>query len=81
MFQLLSGTDKGKQLPSALNDPFNKSSLESIMIYSRRTYRGQIIFVGSVDFQNGNTSGTQKFESSQFVQLVQKMEQFIQQLD
>lgn len=46
---------------SVIKDPFNKRSIESIMIHFSKDYFNKEIgfWKATVDFKNGNTSGSQ----------------------
>lgn len=80
MLNLLQ-TRKGHDRPSELRDPFQKDSFDKMLIASRhRIGSGKIYFWGEIQFQNGNTSGAQRFEADTFLELVQQMENFANQL-
>lgn len=79
-------TDKIKEqlnLPSDFKFPFQKNCLEGIYISLGKKLLiqgGGFEWTGSISFKNGNTNGTQKFESNDFRDIVKQMEIFLNDL-
>ena len=67
--------------PTILNDPFEADNIVDITVYSRRNpYNGSVFNRGTVEFQNGNTKGEQRFEGSSFDDIVLQIKSFIESL-
>lgn len=67
------------ELPSSINNPFNKQSIDSIFISGYPDpwkSDGSWKIEGSVQFKNGNTRGEQRFESNNFGELLNKIANF-----
>lgn len=65
-----------KQL-SILNDPFKKDKVQRIHIF---VYPQENRCSGGIKFQNGATTGEQEFKAETLVEIVKKMEAFINTL-
>ena len=66
-------------LPSELNDPFSKTKIISVhVLYS--TFFNKWSANGTIEFQNGDTKGEQKFRGETFDEVVIKMKAFIENL-
>ena len=70
------------KLPSLINDPFNKTSIENITVrYSKSIFSDTWSATGYVYFKNNDTKGEQKFEGETFDEVVIKIKQFIDKLN
>lgn len=67
---------------SGLNDPFKKECLKNISIFADRSMFSPYYFSfsGSVEFQNGNTKGEQRFEGSSLDDIYNKIYEFCENL-
>jgi ABC-type antimicrobial peptide transport system permease subunit len=71
-----------EKLPSIINDPFKKSKVKSI-----RVHYGEKVFgigwhaYGVLEFQNGNTTGEQKFNGETFDDVVASIKEVLNQLE
>ncbi len=72
-----------EKLPSIINDPFKKNRITSIIVnYSPNIFnREKWDATGYVDFQNGSTSGQQKFKTPDFDSCVIQIREFINSLE
>lgn len=74
----------GKEtLPSVIKNPFTKDYIKSISVrYERKIFGkdGEWQAIGRLEFQNGETTGTQKFEGETFDEVVLQMKACINQL-
>lgn len=68
-----------EKLPSILKDPFNKNAVKRIYV-SFSEYSGTWSANGSVEFQNGNTKGEQKFTGQTFDDVVLQIKSLINEL-
>lgn len=68
-------------LPDCINNPFTKSSIQSIRICMSKGIFGSIYFNGYVEFKNGNTSGEQKFEGFNLADVFIKVKEFCNNLE
>lgn len=66
---------------SILKDPFNSDSLTDFSAFATKDYRGGWSYWGSVEFQNGDTKGEQKFEAKSYKELLVKMQAFVATLE
>jgi len=66
-------------LPSELNDPFSKTKITRIYV-SYGTFFNKWSANGTIEFENGDTNGEQKFKGETFDEVVIKMKAFIQNL-
>jgi hypothetical protein len=64
-------------------DPFTKDSFVRATFFIRKDFMTAhgLTFRADVDFKRGSTEGCQKFEEKNFVDLVQKVEAFINSLE
>lgn len=72
-----------EKLPSVIKNPFGKTHIKSINInYTRKLFGedGEWEAVGRLSFENGDTSGDQKFVAPTFDEVVMKMKACINQL-
>lgn len=68
-----------ESMPSELKNPFAPDKIKSIYVryaYSGFSHNWQAY--GSIEFENGDTTGEQKFEGETFDGVVQKMKIFIE---
>ena len=74
--------DFGKQkMPSVVNNPFSKTCINEIRVIYRDFWDdGNWKATGYVDFRNGSTDGTQKFEGESFDEVVRKIKLMIENL-
>jgi len=76
MFDNLLGNGKS-QLPSVIKDPFKKDCVTHINLFMGNWGRG--IWSGSVEFQNGKTSGKQEIEKTEdFDHAVRQLRELIE---
>lgn len=77
----LLGFGKNK-LPSVINDPFGKTKIISISVfYQQRLFNNDQWYAwGSVEFKNGNTKGEQRFEGSNFNDVVVQIDAMLKNL-
>ena len=69
------------KLPSVINDPFKKTLVKKITVsYQDFWGDGRWKATGYVYFQNGATSGDQKFEAATFDEVVLQMKAAIDNL-
>lgn len=74
----LFGNSKEKITPKVLTNPFGKSNITCIAVFIRKSpFRDEWSASGSVDFQNQNTQGSQRFEGDSFDDVVSKIKTFI----
>lgn len=68
-------------LPSNLNNPFDSTKVEGITIYTYKScFSKTFTICGKVEFKNGRTEGTQKFEGETIIDVVQQIYKFLEQL-
>lgn len=74
----------GNENLSVINNPFNKNKIKRIYVsFSKSSWtsdNGKWFANGSIEFQNGNTSGEQKFDGETFDDVVLQMKAVINQL-
>lgn len=68
-------------LPDCINNPFTKSSINSIRIYMTKGIFGTIYFGGTVGFKNSNTTGEQEFKGENLADIFIKIKAFCEQLE
>ena len=68
-----------EKLPSIVKDPFNKNAVKRIYV-SFSEFCGSWSANGSVEFQNGNTKGEQKFTGQTFDDVVLQIKSLINEL-
>ena len=67
--------------PTLHVDPFKKDKVKSIWLhYSRIMFSDKYAWKGSIEFENGNTSGKQSFEETELPDILFKMQQFLDSL-
>jgi hypothetical protein len=74
----------GKTIPSEIKDPFNAKCIELISLRAERSWFGKersFHFYGYVNFTNGNTEGTQRFEANNLSELFTKVAEFCASLE
>jgi hypothetical protein len=69
-----------KSLPAELKNPFNPDYVTDITIYTSKDLWGKWSAHGSVEFKKGNTSGKQKFEGTDLIDVLKKIYTFINNL-
>lgn len=68
-------------LPSNLNNPFDPTKVEGITIYTYKScFRKTFTICGKVEFKNGKTEGTQKFEGETIMDVVKQIYAFLEEL-
>lgn len=72
----------GNESLSVINNPFNKDGIKSVSIRYERKFlgNGEWEATGWIEFQNGDTKGSQKFEAPTFDEVVLQMKACINQL-
>jgi len=65
---------------SIIKDPFNNKCVSAIHMHSYPKYGG-LEWMSSIEFINGQTEGTQKFEGKDFEDITIQMKSFIETLD
>lgn len=72
----------GKTIPSAINNPFNATCIETISLRGfRKLIDGEFIFKGYVEFKNDRTEGKQNFTASNLGELYIKIAEFCKSLE
>ena len=73
----------GKTMPSAIKDPFKAECIETINMRCDKAMfgDGEYNFRGYVEFKNGITEGTQRFEASNLGELYEKIVEFCKSLE
>lgn len=67
---------------SKITDPFKKGCIKSIYMFAHLdTFDGIPNITGQVNFQNGDTEGTQKFKASGMAELLIDIYNFCQSLE
>ena len=71
----------GNKAPSIIDNPFTKEGVCKIYMFAiKNSWCNRWSFTGSVEFENGNTRGEQKFEASSLGELYLKIGQFCMSL-
>lgn len=71
-----------KEKLSRITDPFKKGCIKSIFLSAYlQTFDGIPRITGEVNFQNGDTEGTQKFKASGMAELLVDIYNFCQSLE
>lgn len=73
-------SNKSGESISPLNNPFSAKYVKAIRLHGYPEV-SSINWRGSIEFQNGDTEGTQKFETYDLVEITQKMDTFIKSLN
>jgi len=77
MLSLLTSRDEERRELVNFKDPFDSEKIKCIhMHFFKRTEK----WSASVEFENGMTEGTQKFENKDFGGLIKEIETFIKAL-
>ncbi len=74
LFGLKSNNEKNN-LPNPFQNPFNKNCITSVRMYYYKEHHNQ--FSATVEFINNNTTGEQNFEGTNFYDLAEKIDAFI----
>jgi len=71
-----------EQMPSILKDPFSKVLIKAIRVhYNESSFtEGKWYATGTVSFKNGDTSGEQAFEGTDFNDVVSKIKNFVESI-
>lgn len=68
-------------MPSVIKDPFNKDGVTSIrVVYSKGIFGKAWEARGTVEFENGNTTGEQTFRGADFDEVVLKIKAMLENL-
>jgi len=80
--ELFKSKQEQESFVSDYKNPFMSDKCERIFMHIRKDIfsEGEIIYEAVVKFKNGNTSGEQQIDASDFPSLVKKVEQFIKSL-
>lgn len=71
----------GQSLPSILKDPFSKVCVTRISVhYSPCHFTKKWEAYGTVEFENGNTKGSQVFKTETFDECTKQIREFINSL-
>lgn len=66
---------------AGFKDPFQKDCVIRVSTWcAKLTFGGGWTYTGTVEFQNGDTKGEQKFKGESLANVLQKMEVFVQSL-
>ena len=65
------------KLSGTLAQPFNKESVKRIMVVYRDEWKGKWSAYGTVEFENRDTKGEQRFEGENFDEVVAKIKAFL----
>lgn len=80
----MNGIDLAQQANriSDLTNPFMSDKVIAFRAYCNKSaFSGSWSYNGSIEFQNGNTKGEQKFSGPDFASLLKKMETFMAELE
>ena len=80
----LMGSFGNQSLPSVIKNPFKKNKITEVWVrYSPKLFGkdGEWEADGKIEFRNGETTGTQKFNAPTFDEVVLKMRAVIKQLE
>ncbi len=69
-----------QKLPSILKDPFSRVCIKRLNVGMYLNGNNWIAH-GNVDFVNGQTEGSQKFNGTEFDEIVLKIREFIKELE
>ena len=71
----------GDTVPTVINDPFKSECIRAIHMHANKSiFGGEIVFYGSVVFENENTEGEQKFKADSFDELYISIAEFCKSL-
>lgn len=69
-------------LPSVINDPFKKTKVVKFTTWCAKSILNDSwTYSGSLYFENGNTTGEQKFSGTSFDDVVSQMKSCIQSME
>ena len=72
---------RSKEL-SVIKDPFKMACLESVSIRAYKSlFGGSWTYVGTVEFENGNTKSEQDFEGKSLADVAQKVDNFLNAIE
>lgn len=78
IFSLLGNTNS---LPDNLKNPFDPTKVDTISIYMGKSlFNDKFYFTGTVKFKNGHTSGEQRFDGGDIMDVVRQIYKFLEQL-
>lgn len=77
----LTDIKEGRKGLSDLKDPFRSDCVKRFSTWCAKLWSGKWTYTGTIEFQNGNTKGEQKFDAENFGGLLKKMEIFIEELE
>lgn len=84
MLNIFNNSEEEKKFISNYNNPFQSDKVQSIKFLITKGYlsfnKNEITYISYIEFQNGNSSGEQKIEASDFITLVKETELFIKNL-
>jgi len=82
MSELINNSEETHSIASIVNDPFKKNKIVSIDAhYTKRVFgTGEWYAWGHVEFKDGNTSGTQRFEAENLDALMVQMHNFLKNM-
>lgn len=66
---------------SIVKDPFNKNCMVGLWVHCNKSNYSGWSYSGSVNFENGNTKGEQKFNGESLKDVLLKVEAFILTLE
>lgn len=82
MMDLTLDLQKEEKGISIFNDPFKSSKVDRIFFWIIKSrYDGKVKFSSQVEFKNGDTSGKQEIEATDFQSLVNITRSFIESLN
>lgn len=78
---ILNFTQSAKKEISEFKDPFSKTCVKKILFYTHEgIFDNKVIWIGTVEFQNGGTFGKQEFKKDTFQEIVSAIDNFINTL-
>jgi|LakMenEpi03Aug12_release.lakeMendotaPanAssembly.Ray.scaffolds.fasta_scaffold962431_3 hypothetical protein len=82
MLNIFNNSEEEKKFISSYSNPFKSDKVDKIeFTIGRKLFtENEIEYTASIRFKNGNSTGYQKIESSDFVSLVRETESFIKSL-
>jgi hypothetical protein len=82
--QLFKTSEQKKSFVSTFSNPFKSESVNTIDLRIRNDdfwTNGKTKYTATVRFKNGDTSGNHGLEADDFMSLVQKVEEFLKNLN
>lgn len=79
MYKNLLGDSNG-ELPSEIKNPFSMENVEEIHLHCSKLFGDKFHFWGNVQFKNGDTTGTQKFDGDGLGDVFMKIQKFCEKL-